>query len=90
MRGLRGADFRGGDREQRICAAFERAGSRQRGCHRCRDLAGEAREFLLDRLELADLAAELGALGRVSYRELERALERARHRDGTHERAVFP
>ena len=63
-----------------VAAAFrQRSSSRRRhgGADGGGDLAGEAREFLLDRLELADLAAELDALAGVAHRQFERGFERA-------------
>ena len=90
VRGLRGAYFCRGDREGRVGATLDRARGRQCGSNRRGDFTREAREFLLDCLELTDLAPELRALARIAHREFERALERTGHRDRAHERAAFP
>jgi len=88
-RGLRGAHLGRGDREQRVATAVHHSGGRQRRGDRCGDLAGGAGELLLDRLELADLAAELRALRGVAAGELERVLERAGGGERAGERAAF-
>ena len=90
MRRLRGAYFGRGDRERRVLTAFHRACRRQSGRDGSGDFTGTAREFLLYRLELANLAAELRAFRRVAHRKLQRAFERARHGKRAHQRAAFP
>src|SRR5574338_893458 len=67
------ADFRGCDRQSHVAFAFQHAGRRQRGGDGGGYFAGEAREFLLDRLELTDTAAELHAFPRVAHGEVQRA-----------------
>ncbi len=81
-RRLAGADL--GDRggKERIVAGGDRIGRVGHRHRRGGDLLGEQRELLLDRLDLADRAAELHAVIGILRRQGQGGFERARHLGG--------
>ena len=88
-RGLADARLGGGDGEGGVAALGCRARRVGRDARR-RDLRGELRDLLLDRLELADRAAELHALAAIAHGEIEHLVERARHLRRPAQRAAPP